>query len=134
MRLAKKTQANPHSNQQWGTNMTVSSKIYFLGNYRPAHFEADTFHGCANLMLRAIANVSDANLQSWLRDHIYSGLATMDRDANTESVSADHCNKGVGYARRPHDPWLDSTTAKIRPCPGLDYSLAINGDWYRGTI
>lgn len=103
--------------------MTVSGSIYFLGRYRPAYFEADTTTQVAFLMYAAIRDIEDRQLRSWLDDRIFQG-----EDSLSDSItswSADHCDRGVSFAARPHDPWLDSITAKLPPCPGLDYSVAL---------
>jgi hypothetical protein len=105
--------------------MTITGSIYFLGRYRPAYFEAESPMECAVKMLCASRNVADTRLRFWLAGRIKEGHVKLDHGA-ISSWSADHNDRGVSFAKRPHDSWLDKTTATMEPCPGLDYSGAVN--------
>jgi hypothetical protein len=104
-------------------NSRVSGSIYFLGRYRPAYFEASNLYDLTDSMIAAVRDIKDANLKAWLFARISIGRAKI--DSHCTSWSADHCDRGVSFAARPHDPWLDSITAKLPPCPGLNYGAAI---------
>jgi hypothetical protein len=105
--------------------MTISGGIYFLGRYRPAYFEAGAIGACVTKMQAALRNVEDHALRAWLYARIDEGLTHM-VTSNTTAWSADHCDRGVSFAKRPHDRFLDRVTADMEPCPGLDYSGACN--------
>jgi hypothetical protein len=107
--------------------MTITGSIYFLGRYRPAYFEAPTISACNAQMFRAVEPIyaHDKALRDWLYWRIAEGSKAIDRDSCT-AWSADHCDRGVSFAKRPHDPFLDDVTASLPPCPGLDYSGAVN--------
>jgi hypothetical protein len=76
-------------------------------------------------MQAALRNVEDHALRAWLYARIDEGLTHM-VTSNTTAWSADHCDRGVSFAKRPHDRFLDRVTADMEPCPGLDYSGAVN--------
>jgi hypothetical protein len=109
--------------------MTITGGIYFLGAYRPAYFEADTIDACRAMLLKAarpmFARERGRELRAWLIARINEGAAAIAR-GNCTAWSADHNDRGVCFAKRPHDPFLDRATAELPPCPGLDYSGAVN--------
>jgi hypothetical protein len=63
--------------------------------------------------------------RDWFLTRLREGERYM-RKPTCAAWSCDHCDRGVSIADRPHDPWLDSATAKLPAYPGLDYSAAIN--------
>jgi hypothetical protein len=101
--------------------MTVSGSIYFLGEYRPAYFEADNFVHLASAMVDAVRNLPD---RQWFAVRIRQAAEHMGR-SNCSAWSADHCSRGVSMAKRPHDPFLDDITRTLPVLPGLDYSNAV---------
>jgi hypothetical protein len=101
--------------------MTVSGSIYFLGEYRPAYFEADTLDALACDMLAAVRNLPD---RQWYTVRIRQAAEHMGR-SNCSAWSADHVCRGVSMAKRPHDPFLDDITRTLPVLPGLDYSNAV---------
>ena len=103
--------------------MTYSGSIYFLGAYRPAYFEARTISDLASMMRRAIREM-DAKSFDWFEARIDQCVDDMLK--GYACVSIDHCNKGVGMDKRPHDPWLDDMTRDMPRCPDLDYSVSIH--------
>jgi hypothetical protein len=105
--------------------MTVSGSIYFLGRYRPAYFEGESIAHIAGQMITAIRFLQDSVLRDWIENRIVEGHKQIKKQNLYTSWSCDHCDRGVSFAARPHDPWLDSVTAKLPPCPGLDYSVAL---------
>ena len=107
--------------------MTISGSIYFLGKYRPAYFEAVTASDCATAMHNAILSClhQDPDLYWWLKERIYEGAQRI-TDRNCTAWAADHCDRGVSFAKRPHDPFMDKAMADMPPCPGLDYSQSVN--------
>jgi hypothetical protein len=108
--------------------MTISGGIYFLGRYRPAYFEADTARACARLMMASARQVTDDTLRGWLLLRIYELEGKITRDDHCTTISDDHCDRGVCFAKRAHDPFLDRATATMPHCPGLDYSGACNAN------
>jgi len=106
--------------------MTVSGGIYFLGRYRPAYFEGATVRECARAMMAAARQITDDDMRAWVMCRIYELEGKLGPDPNCSAISSDHCDRGVSFARRPHDRFLDQVTATMPPCPGLDYSAAIN--------
>ncbi len=108
--------------------MTIhSGSVYFLGKYRPLYVEGDTIEEVAAKLRSSIQRVKDAYLQRWLIQRIREGQDAMTRGSSSvSSWSADHYDRGVSFATRAHDPFLDKTTAAMAPCPGLDYSLCVN--------
>ncbi len=107
--------------------MTISGSIYFLGAYRPAYFEADTIEACAALMHGAVQDIKNGSLKIFLLSRIKEGRAQIARD-NCSAWSAEHRDRGVSFAKRPHDPFLDRVTATLPHCPGLDYAGTV-GYW-----
>ena len=96
-----------------------SGSIYFLGQYRPAYFEATSLNKLHEKMRVAIVQTGMDDWQwfAWRID-----LATKElRKPNCEGWSAEHGCRGVSVAKRPHDPWLDSIVAKLPEYPGLAY-------------
>jgi hypothetical protein len=108
--------------------MTITGAIYFLGAWRPAYFEAAGIEECAAKMLCAVQKLEDRSLKMWLFNRIREGRAAMASDTFS-AWSADHCDRGVSFAKRPHDPFLDGITSLLAPYPGLNYSGAVNHGW-----
>ncbi len=108
--------------------MTIhSGSIYFLGKYRPCYVEGTSIEEVAAKLRSAVQRVKDVRLHGWLVQRIREGQDAMTRGSSSvSSWSADHNDRGVSFATRPHDPFLDKTTAAMAPCPGLDYSLCVN--------
>ena len=98
--------------------MTHTLTIYFLGRYRPAHFEAESLHLAHDAAVTAIADVEEpmrAKLKAWLWEAVKAALG------NCTGWQAEHGGFGVSWAPRAHDPWLDDLTALCPLCPGLAY-------------
>ena len=102
--------------------MTYTASIFFMGEYRPAYFEADTAIKATDKALRALAAVKGYN---WFYDRFLEASARLER-SNCSAFACEHGCRGVSLAARPHDPFLDSVTRKLKPFPGLDYSEAVN--------
>ena len=103
----------------------ISGSIYFLGKYRPAYFEAESLDECYWAMVRAIFPITDIRLKTWLTNRLGEGHYRLCQDYNA-AWSADHCDRGISFAKRPHDPFMDKAVADMPPCPGLDYSQSLN--------
>lgn len=101
--------------------MTVTVTISFEGLYRPAHFEAATVCLATGNAIAAIsAGMPDAEkARSWI-----SEAARRLQSTNCMSAGCSNPYMSVRVRRRPHDPFLDSVTAGLPHCPGLDYSGA----------
>lgn len=98
----------------------VHGSIYFLGKYRPLTVE-DTAMVKVKLRLKAATENCDPQLRDWLRSHL-DGLFLAINKKNCSSVQADHCDRGVSFAKRPHDPFLKLVLANLPDCPGLNYN------------
>lgn len=103
----------------------VSGSLYFLGKWRPAYFEAPTIAACRAKMAAAVLNVESDGLRAWFFARLHEGEMQISRP-RCDAWSADHCDRGVSFAKRPHDRFLDSVTLAMSPCPGLDYTGACN--------
>lgn len=94
--------------------------IYFSGQYRPAHYEAENFNKCIELAAHGVGRIPDLatrrKLQQWLRD---CGKAIRNGYA---AFSVDHGPIGVKLATYERDKFLDSATAALPEFPGLNYS------------
>ncbi len=99
-----------------------TASIYFLGQYRPAYFQAETAIRAFQLAAHAVAGCPD---QRWLIDRL-DEACTRVRKPNCAAVSIEHGARGVSIAKRPHDPFLDSVTRTMPAYPGLDYAGACN--------
>lgn len=99
--------------------MTVTVTISFDGLYRSAHFEADTVRMASS---KAIAAISDAMPEAEKARRWISEAARRLRSPDCASAGCSNPYMSVRVRRRPHDPFLDSVTAGLPHCPGLDYS------------
>jgi hypothetical protein len=99
--------------------MTVTVSISFDGLYRPAHFEAATVCLATGKAIAAIsAGMPDAEkARRWI-----SEAARRLQSPDCASAGCSNTYMSVRVRRRPHDPFLDSVTANLPHCPGLDYS------------
>lgn len=96
----------------------ITGSIYFLGKYRPLHVEDTALARVVIRLRHAAGSVEDPGLRAWLLERI----SQISRDMrHYQSVSADHCDRGVSLRRAPHDAWLDKITASLPECPGLNY-------------
>lgn len=96
-----------------------SGSIYFLGQYRPAYFEAKTLGALRAAMCNAIANL-ESDTRFFLDYRIHNVVKQL-RKPSCGGASAEHGAMGVSVGKRPHDPWLDSIVAKLPEYPGLAY-------------
>lgn len=96
-----------------------SGSIYFLGQYRPAYFEAVTVGKLREQMLASIVQMNIDDWQ-WFAAKIQNSVYEL-RKPNCGGASAEHGCRGVSVAKRPHDPWLDNVVAKLPEYPGLAY-------------
>jgi hypothetical protein len=103
----------------------ISGSIYFLGKYRPAYFEAQSVYECQHKMWAAMRPIKDKDLWNWLAVRVLEGRLEIEKD-NCSAWTADHCDRGISFAKRPHDPFMDKAVADMPPCPGLDYSQSLN--------
>lgn len=97
----------------------VTGSLYFLGKFRPLYIEDTALAKVVIRLRHAAQSVSDPALRDWLCDAVYRAAR---ESRNYQSVSLDHCNKGVSIAFRPHDPWLDNAVKALPECPGLNYN------------
>ena len=97
--------------------------ISFLGQYRPAYFQADTLNGALIAAGRAIKGMPETELD-WFLERLRDGRSAM--KPNCSAWSAEHGCRAVSVWRGAHDPFLDSVTRDMTPAPGLDYSEAAN--------
>lgn len=104
--------------------MKLHGAFYFLGKARPAHFEADSIKALRAKMFDAIRNthMDDWQFFAFRIDQAAKEL----RKKGCAGFSSEHGTRGLVMQKRPHDPWLDKTTADLAPFPGLDYSKACN--------
>jgi hypothetical protein len=102
--------------------MAYTASIYFLGQYRPAYFEAETATRAFQAAAYAVAGCED---QKWLIERLDEALARVTKP-NCAAASIEHGARGVSIANRPHDPFLDRVTRSMPAYPGLDYSNAVN--------
>ena len=100
--------------------MLVSGSIYFLGKYRPLYIEDTAMVKVKYRMLLAVQDCDPA-LRDWLIDRINSTFLQVNKP-NCFSASADHCDRGVSFAKRPHDNFLDNIIVDMTVCPGLNYN------------
>jgi hypothetical protein len=96
-----------------------SGSIYFLGQYRPAYFEATGLGSLRAQMRDAIAQMNMDDWQ-WFAPRIDNAVKEL-RKPSCGGASVEHGCRGVSVAKRPHDPWLDSIVAKLPNYPGLVY-------------
>jgi len=99
--------------------MTYSASLYFLGAYRPAHFEAKTIKTLAKTLIKAIEKM-EPDSREFFASRILEGVKHM-RTGNCSKFSAEYGSRGFCIKNQPHDPWLDELTAKLDPMPGLNY-------------
>lgn len=101
---------------------TYTGSFYFLGQHKPAHFEASSVKALRAQMRAAITAMSGDDWQwyAWRIDEIARDIRKY------AAVSREHGAKGLSMAKRPHDPWLDDVTATLPPYPGLNYGAAVN--------
>lgn len=100
-----------------------TASIYFLGQYRPAYFEAETARKAADKAIRAINEVTGPDY-GWLAARLNEACGKV--KANCTSWSAEHGCRGVSLVARAHDPFLDGVTRDFPAYPGLDYSACSN--------
>jgi len=101
--------------------MTYSIGIGFLGDFRPAYFEAPTMNAVAKLAIEALAETDRAEQgRNWIL-HAMSGIRK-----GYSSVSTEHGAFAVSMREKAHDPFLDTLTASFPAYPGLDYSNCVN--------
>lgn len=104
--------------------MAYTASIYFLGQYRPAHFEATSPTLAAGVAIAAMMNTERAEqAREWL---VYCAkrLRRAGQDGGYSSTSCEHGCFGVTVREGAHDPWLDRSLAEMPDCPGMDYSLS----------
>ena len=97
-----------------------TASIYFLGEYRPAYFQAATLAVAVSKAERALFAAQD---RDWFLTRLHEGKRQV-RKPNCAGWSAEHGCRGVAIVKRPHDPFLDSITVKLPHYPGLDYTVA----------
>ena len=100
----------------------ITGAIYFCGEYRPAYFHAESVNKLNTIMQLAVRNVKDAE---WFVERISQAAMEL-KSRNCAAYCCDHGARGVSMAKREHDPFLDTTTAKFPHYPGLDYSMVCN--------
>ena len=103
--------------------MTYSASIYFLGQYRPAYFQATSMTKLKAQMRLAIDNLDrdDWEWFAWRIDEAFKRVQAR----HCSGVSIEHGCKGLSVAKRQHDPWLDSVVAKLPAFPFLNYPTNI---------
>lgn len=100
-----------------------TASIAFFGRYRPAYFEGETALAAVTLARNAVAASEHGDkLCSWLA----TALGEVTRSASCSGFSIEHGTLCVTLRQGPHDRFLDSVTASLPPCPGLNYSGAAN--------
>lgn len=98
--------------------MAYTASIYFLGQYRPAYFEADTARAATKALLASIRECEDyTKLCEWIKQS-YSEI----KKPNCAAFSVEHGARGISIAKRPHDPFLgqymvDTTSTSDRNSP-----------------
>jgi hypothetical protein len=94
-----------------GRDMTYSGSIYFLGQYRPAYFQASSLKGLREKMRIAIQDMprDDWEFFAWRIDNAIKEL----RKPSCTGASHEHGCRGVSVSKRPHDPWLANIVAKL---------------------
>lgn len=98
-----------------------TASVYFLGQYRPAHFEGPTAKEAALKAFNAVGRTAEAiKLQYWITE-----AATAVR-RGMPSISIEHGALGVSIRSGAHNPFLDDITREFPTFPGLDYSSAAN--------
>ncbi len=104
--------------------MTVTVTISFDGLYRPAHFEAATVCLATGNAIAAIsAGMPDAEkARRWISE----AARKLERKPHCLSAGFENAYLAVRARRRAHDALIDSVTASMPHCPGLDYSRAAN--------
>ena len=103
--------------------MTYTASFYFMGQYRPAYFEAETVGKAMNAALRALGtNHPD---YAWFADRLKQAYCAL-RKGNCSAFSAEHGCRGVSIVARNHDRFLDSVTRDFPAYPGLDYAGVAN--------
>lgn len=100
--------------------MIYTGSVYFLGKYRPLYIEDDSIAKVKIRLSRAIQD-TPPDLRQWLSDHISESFRNFSA-YGYESVSVDHCDRGVGIRKGPHDNFLARVIAQLPDCPGLDYN------------
>lgn len=96
--------------------------LYFFGNYRPAHFEAENLNKCLELAAHAVGRIPDVEIRRKLQGWIMSAGTEMRRHTSYSSHSVEHAGYGVRAARYDRDKWLDDATSALPDLPGLDYN------------
>jgi hypothetical protein len=99
--------------------MTYSASIYFLGQYRPAYFQASSMNRLKAQMRLAIDNLDRDNWEwfAWRIDEAFKRVNAR----NCSGVNIEHGCRGLSIAKRPHDPWLDNVIADLPAFPHLNY-------------
>jgi hypothetical protein len=103
---------------------TYSATIYFLGDFKPAHYEAKTIKKLHEQMLNSIVHMSQDDWQ-FFAPRITEGCKQL-RKLSCTGFSAEYGSRGVSFKKRAHDPFLDAITAKLPTFDGIDYRFAIN--------
>lgn len=106
--------------------MTYTASIFFLGQYRPAHFEATTAAMAAG---EAQAALRFTDRFDWALERLTEGVRRMRHTAGvcgTSSYSCEHGAFGVSLREGPHDPFLDRVCAQMPDYPRLDYSMSVS--------
>mgnify|MGYP003659189649 CR=1 FL=1 len=98
--------------------------ISFLGQYRPAYFQADTLGDAIAAAVRAVYHMDNADFD-WIMERLRIGGDEM-AIKRISAWSAEHGRRAVSFRRGAHDPFLDSVTRHMMPAPGVDYSEAAN--------
>lgn len=102
-----------------------TSSVFFMGRFRPAYWQRPTLAGAIQAARSASygMNKEDGDkLRAWM-DATY---LNMQRNSSYASLSSSHGMLGFSLAARPHDSFLDRSTADMPHCPGLDYSECCN--------
>lgn len=98
-----------------------TASIYFMGQYRPAYFQAETKHAAIDAALAAVAKCHDF---LWFSNRLAEALIQL--KGNCTAYSTDHGCRGIALRTGPHDPFLDGMTSSFPHYPDLDYSGAAN--------
>lgn len=96
--------------------------IGFMGVFRPAYYQAGTLREAVETAIAASRGMAEADKITALIEQCARNV----RPRHCPYSSIEHGSLSVSIRRAPHDPFLDSVTRDMNPCPGLDYSQCAN--------
>lgn len=102
--------------------MTHCLSLNFFGQYRPAHFEAESFYDAAEAFSEAVIACRRDD-----RNKLYGWLLAVEQRQREGSASCaiEHGPLALTWRPSAHDPFLDRVCASFPPFPGLNYALAV---------